>query len=179
MAGDPFTKARQLAARYNLVVSLCWTLLCLCPVVGYFYLYMPVSWLWVIVPMALFPYFLPAGWLDRYAVSTSVRFYERAGIRVLLGVVQHGRYINRRIRDRFPGYRIIYDRETIRRKIQETYLFERFHYGLLLAFVIPISHALRVYWYWGVILIACNIVYNVYPILMQQYVRLRLKNMLQ
>ncbi|WP_343692882.1 hypothetical protein [Chitinophaga sp.] len=179
MAGEPLTKARQLAARYNLLVSLLWTLVCLGPVAGYFYRYMPVNWLWVIVPTALFPYFLPASWLDRYAVSTSRHFYERMGVQAVLGVVQHGRYVNRRIKSRFPGYRIVYDRETIRRKIKETYQFERFHYGLLLAFIIPISHAWSVYWYRGVILVVCNMVYNVYPILMQQYVRLRLKRMVK
>lgn len=179
MAREPFTKAKQLAAQYNLIISLFWTLLCVGPVVGYFYLYMPVNWLWVIVPMAFLPYFLPGSWLENYAVSTSRRVYERIGVRGLLSIVQHGRYINQQIRKRYPGYRIVYNRDTIRRKIKETYLFERFHYGLLLAFMIPIAHALSVYWYWGVVLIACNIGYNVYPILMQQYVRLRLIQMLK
>lgn len=170
MTRDPLIQAKQLAARFNLFISLFWTLVCLGPPLWYCCLYMPLSYLWVIVPVTFLPYLIPAGWLDHYA---SRQFYERIGVRGLITFVQHGKWVNRLLRKRYPGYRIVYDSETIRKKIRETYLFERFHYGLLLVLFIIMVHAgISI---WGMVLAGCNIAYNVYPIFMQQYVRLRLK----
>ncbi|SFW68776.1 glycosyl-4,4'-diaponeurosporenoate acyltransferase CrtO family protein [Chitinophaga sancti] len=170
MAGNPFIQAKQAADQYNLLISLFWTILCLGPAGWYFYLYMPPAWLWIMVPVALLPFLVPAPWLEHYARRS---FYERIGVRGLLTYVQHGKWVNARVRKRYPGYRIVYNRETIRQKIRETYLFERFHYGLLLVLLIMAVHA--GIGLWGILLMVCNIGYNVYPIFMQQYVRLRLK----
>lgn len=170
MATAPFIKARQMAARFNLFISLFWTVLCLGPAAWYCYLYVPPGWLWVPGAASLLPYFVPKSWLNH---SASTGFYERIGVRGLLKFVQHGKLVNGMIRKRYPGYRIIYNSETIHRKVKETYMFERFHYGLFLALLILTFHARN--WYWILVLLVCNIGYNVYPVFMQQYVRLRLK----
>ena len=70
-----------------------------------------------------------------------------------------------------------YDKATIRRKIKETYMFERFHVGLLLVFFILTGHALKEHWQWVIVLLLGNFLYNIYPILLQQYVRLRLRKL--
>lgn len=168
-------KAERMAAGYNLVLNLFWTLLNLVPAVCYFYTYLTTAWLWIIVPVSLLPYFLPAVLFDRLSAGNSRHWYQRLGVHLLLDYVQQGRFINRMIRKRYPTYRVIHNQLTIRRKINQTYMFERFHLGLLLDFFILTGHALtKAYWLWVAVLLLCNFVYNVYPILLQQYIRLRL-----
>lgn len=162
-----------------MVPNLFWSLLNLTPAVYYFYLYLPLTWLWSIVPAFLLPYLLPVSLLDRLSASNSRHWYQRLGVHLVLEYVQQGRRINRIIRKRYPNYRIVYDKTTISRKINETYVFERFHLGLLLDFLLLSGHALvKEHWLGAVILLLCNFLYNVYPILLQQYVRLRLKRLL-
>jgi hypothetical protein len=173
-------KAERLAAQYNLAINLFWTLLNLAPAAYYFYLYLPIAWLWIIAPVSLLPYFLPAALLDGLSASTSRRWYQRVGVHIVLEYVQQGRRINRMIQRRYPNYRIVYDKTTIRRKINETYMFERFHLGLLMVFFIMTGHALaKECWQWAIVLLLSNLIYNIYPILLQQYIRLRLKRLLQ
>jgi len=173
-------KAERLAAQYNLAINLFWTLLNLVPAAYYFYLYLPLARLWIIVPVALLPYFLPAVLIDRLSVRKSRRWYQRVGVHVVLGYVQQGRRINRMIQRRYPNYRIVYDKTTIRRKINETYMFERFHIGLLMAFFIMTGHALvKESWHWGIVLLLRKLIYNIYSIMLRQYVWLRLKRLLQ
>lgn len=173
-------KAERLAALYNMVPNLFWSLLNLTPAVYYFYLYLPLSWLWIIVPAFLFPYLLPVSLLNRMRASNSRHWYQQLGVHIILEYVQQGRRINRIIRKRYPSYRIVYDKATIRRKINETYAYERFHLGFLLGFLLLTGHALmKGYWLWVMVLLLCNFLYNVYPVLLQQYVRLRLKGLLK
>lgn len=172
-------KAEQLATLYNLALSLFWTLLNLVPAACYFYLHLPTTWLWIIVPLSLLPYLLPVNLLNRLSASNSRRWYQQIGVRVILKYAQQGGFINRRIRTHYPDYRIVYDKKTVLRKIHETYMFERFHLGLLLVFFIIAGHALKnAYWQWAILLLSNNFLYNIYPILLQQYLRLRLKRLL-
>lgn len=171
-------KAKQLAGLLNLVINLFWTFLCLGPVVFYIYLHLPTGSLWMILPIFLLPYCVPASWLDGLTASKSGRWYERMGVPILLEYVQQGRLIHRIVRRYYPGYRMVYDKATIRQKIKETYAFERFHYGILLVLMILTGHTLKDHWQWTWVMIGCNIIYNVYPVLLQQYVRLRLSRIL-
>ncbi|PWV45417.1 hypothetical protein [Chitinophaga sp. S165] len=173
-------KAERLAALYNMVPNLFWSLVNLAPAVYYFYLHLPLTWLWIVIPAYLFPSFFPAILLDRLSAGNSRHWYQQLGVHLILEYVQQGRLINRMVRNRYPAYRIVYDKTTIRRKIKETYVFERFHLGLLLAFLPLTGHALwNAHWLWVVVLLLCNFLYNVYPVLLQQYVRLRLRRLLQ
>ncbi|RFM29048.1 glycosyl-4,4'-diaponeurosporenoate acyltransferase CrtO family protein [Deminuibacter soli] len=172
-------KAGRLAALYNAVPNFFWTILNLTPAVYYFYLYLPLNWLWLIAPLCILPYCFKPALLDKMVISQSRHWYHRLGVHRVQQYVQHGVIINRIIRRRYPAYRIVYNKTTITRKINESYMFERFHLGMLLAFAVLTAHALVTrHWQWALLLLLCNILYNAYPILLQQYVRLRLKRLL-
>lgn len=172
-------QAERLAALYNMVPNLFWTALNMVPAAYYFYRYLPLSWLWMVTPLCLLPYFLPAAWLDVFASLTPAHRYRRWGVHQVSGYVQQGRFINRLVRRRYPAYRVVYNKATIRGTIHASYMFERFHIGLLLVFFVLAGHAfIKQHWRWALVLLLCNFVYNVYPILLQHYVRLRLRRLL-
>lgn len=171
-------KGRALAGTLNFFLNLFWTTVFLGPVAYYMYLHVSVSSQWIILSAFLLPYFLRDNWLDRLAAGRSKAWYERAGVPMLLGYVQQGRLIHRIIRTFYPVYRVVYDKATIRQKIKETYSFERFHYGLLLVMLLLTGHALIYQWRWMPVMIVCNVIFNAYPVLLQQYVRIRLRRML-
>ncbi|HEY0273724.1 MAG TPA: hypothetical protein VGC22_11105 [Chitinophaga sp.] len=173
-------RVQRLAALYNTVPNLFWSALNLAPAVYYYYHYVPLSWLWAIVPLCLAPYALKPAVMDRLAPIRDREWYHRLGVDVVQEYVQHGGMVNRIIRRRYPAYRIVYDKTTVSRQLAATYMFERFHLGMLLAFGVLLCHAAAMgRWQWALLLLLCNFVYNVYPILLQQYVRLRLKRLLQ
>ena len=63
------------------------------------------------------------------------------------------------------------------RDYYQTYLFEKFHFSLFLFFAFMTIHAgSHGYWYWVLILTISNLLYNVYPNLLQQYIRVKLES---
>lgn len=179
--GEPTSTQRveRLAALYNTVPNLLWTILNLAPVAYFYYLQVPIAWLLLIVPLSCAPYFFPPAFIDRFTLGKSRDWYQRWGVGVIQEYVQHGGAVNRLIRRRFPAYRIVYDRATVLRQLAATYMFERFHIGMLWALLVVTGYALGTgYFWWALVITVNNFIYNLYPILLQQYVRLRLKNLL-
>ncbi|MDE3250773.1 MAG: hypothetical protein KGO82_19075, partial [Bacteroidota bacterium] len=62
--------------------------------------------------------------------------------------------------------------------ISQTYMFERFHWMLFIIFALVMADALSGgHLVWGLVLLISNIIYNVCPNLLQQYLRLRLRRL--
>lgn len=172
-------KGQRLAAWYNTVPSFAWSVLNLAPPFIYVYRFLDLQWLWVLVPLCIAPYFLHKNFIDRLALSRTREFYIRLGVDVVQEFVQHGGMVNRLIRRRYPTYRIVFDKTTVHRQLSATYMFERFHLGMAVAFCVLLLHAaFSGRWEWVLLLLVCNFIYNVYPVLLQQYMRIRLKHLL-
>lgn len=172
-------KGQRLAAWYNTVPNFAWSILNLAPPFLYVYRFLPLQWLWVLVPLCIIPYFLKKGFVDRLALSKRREPYIRLGVDVIQEYVQHGGMVNRLIRRRYPTYRIVFDKTTVGRQLSSTYMFERFHLGMAAAFWVLIFHAAcSLRWKWALLILVCNFIYNVYPVLLQQYMRIRLKRLL-
>lgn len=91
--------------------------------------------------------------------------------------MEAGGLINRHIRKKFPGYRTVTPhRASVHKRIQHTYVYEKFHFLLFVFFFLSMVYALgKGYYGWAAVLGLTNGVYNVYPNLLQQYVRIKLK----
>lgn len=62
------------------------------------------------------------------------------------------------------------------KRIRDTYVYEKFHFLLFVFFTLSMVYALaKGYWGWAAVLGVTNLLYNVYPNLLQQYIRLKLK----
>jgi len=89
--------------------------------------------------------------------------------------VQHGTLINNLLRQKYPEYGRMRYRTGTASLMQSTYIQERFHWTVLLFFLLAslygITHGqLR----WALLITIINVVFNLYPIWLQQYIRVRL-----
>jgi hypothetical protein len=54
-------------------------------------------------------------------------------------------------------------------------MFEKFHFMMFLFFMFATVYAaIKHYWWWVLIIFITNVIYNVYPNFLQQYLRVRL-----
>lgn len=163
-------------ACYNAVPSVLWSGLALGPLVVCCYRYVERPWLWGFVVVSLAAYAWPAAWLRRLQLATSARVYRRLGVPGLGRFTQQGALVNSLLRRRYPGYRgVLAGRRAVAGLLSTTYQQERFHWAGLVFFLLIslyVGAAGQLGWALGLTLL--NVGYNLYPIWLQQYVRVRL-----
>jgi len=164
-----------MVACYNAVPSVLWLGLALGPLVVCCYRYVAQPWLWGFLAVSLSAYAWPATWLRRLQLASSVPVYRRLGVPALGYYTQQGGLVNSLLRRRYPAYRRLVGRRAVARLLSTTYQQERFHWAGLVFFGL-ISHCVggRGQLGWALALTLFNVGYNLYPIWLQQYVRVRL-----
>lgn len=101
--------------------------------------------------------------------------YESVGVRAFRVLATNGDLINRWARRMDPEYRVVRGRESMRAWLDRTRESERNHLVLLLMGVLTAVYAARIGWYgWAAGLTASNLVFNLYPVLLQRYTRCRI-----
>lgn len=84
--------------------------------------------------------------------------------------------VNRVIKNKYPEYKYVDNRQSFKKVMGKTYANEKFHYLVLVFFL-----CLSIYAFienliaWGIFISITNICYNLYPIFLQQYNRIRIK----
>jgi hypothetical protein len=173
-SSKPAAPSAALLAFYNAVPSVGWSVLGLLPVSVFCYQHMARPWLYGLLAVSLLVYGVPKAWFRYWQLSHSVGRYRRLGVPVVNHFTQHGRFINGLMRRRYPRYRHVPGRAGLRALVAGSYHQERFHMVLLLFFGFASLYALR-YGYvgWALLILLTNVGYNLYPVWLQQYLRLR------
>lgn len=134
----------------------------------------------VFVVFSIMTYAIPARWIDKFAVSKNKTTYERIGVKLLLYFVQNGTLVNhiqKRQRKR-PG--LIHNRTQAENYLKTIRMQERFHYCCFILFILSTGSAfLTEKPGMALMILLCNITYNVYPILLQQYNKIRINRLLR
>jgi len=153
----------------NHAVNFFWTIVCFGPVVTYWVKTGPVAAWWYFIGVSFLGLVLPASWLR---LSRDPKFYERLGVRFIRKFVQDGDYAKR-------GRRIISNKTNARQYTNTILMYEKYHFLCLLFFLLTSIHAIifKQYFLTALIIIA-NSIYNVCPLLLQQYNKARLVKML-
>jgi hypothetical protein len=127
--------------------------------------------------LSVIPGFFPNSFYDRIQVAKTTRVYKRLGVGFANKLAQNGTIINQLVRKKFPGYKmIVHQRSSINKLLQQTYMFEKFHFIMFVFFILITSYALaKNHFWWAVIISVANLLYNVYPNLLQQFIRLKLR----
>lgn len=164
-------------AWYNIIPSLFWSILCLTPISIFCYTHMSLSLLYLFLVTALSAFLLPKTFFDRIQLSKSTSFYKKTGIKFVNKFTQNGEWINALIRKKLPQYKMISsERLSIKKLINQTYLFEKFHFSLFVFFTLTAIYAfIQNQFDWVAILSILNVIFNVYPNLLQQYIRIKLR----
>ncbi|MEX6688853.1 hypothetical protein QTN47_15200 [Danxiaibacter flavus] len=164
---------------YNMIPNVVWSVINFTPV--YFFYALPgnLHYLWIVIAISLVGFFLPKSFYSRLQLSNSIRTYNKLGIRIVRKYAQDGDLINRLIRKKYPGYKP-HIQPNFRKHIGKTYFYEKFHFVCLLFFLLTTVLAfMQEKIILGSLITIANILYNVYPILLQQYNRLRIMLLLK
>ena len=166
---------RVLSSLYNAALNVFWSLLAFAPVSIFCYRFMERAWLWAFVVASVIALMVPASTLRYLELSSTVTTYRKLGVHWVNHFVQHGILINHLLRRKYPEYGRMHSRAGTASLLQSTYVQERFHWTTLLFFLLTslygITHG---YPGWALLITIANVVYNLYPIWLQQYIRVRL-----
>ena len=161
-----------------MIPNLFWTALFLIPVTIFCYKFVSPITISMLLSISLIPIFFPNSFFDKIQLSRSPKWYRRIGVTHINSLAQNGTIVNRLLRKKFPTFKTISrTRASIKKQYNQTYFFEKFHFSLFLFFIwVTIYAGINNHFNWVIILIICNLLYNVYPNLLQQYIRLKLKS---
>lgn len=170
-------KIRNLVAGYNMIVNLFWSVVNLVPISIFCYRYLSMRIFIIFLVVSFLPLVLPNALFDKMQLGKTTSFYKSIGVNFINQFAQNGEIINRLVRRRYPNYKMVSgSRRSIRRLVSQTYMFEKFHFMMFLFFMfVTIYAALKHYWWWVLVIFVTNVIYNVYPNFLQQYIRVRLK----
>ena len=169
-------RVKQRLALYNMVPNVLWSVINLVPLSFFCYSLLPLPTLYIFIGISLVPFFLPNSFLDKVQLARSAAVYKKLGVGMVNKLSQNGIIVNRLMRKKYPGYKgLHYAPASIRKLVQQTYAFEKFHWVMAVFFMLVILFAITInYWGWALLLMVNNLLYNVYPNLLQQYIRVKL-----
>ena len=161
-----------------MIPNLLWTAVFVVPVAIFCYTFVTPKIIYLLLGGSCIPIFFPNSFFDRIQASRNSQWYRKVGVRYINTFAQSGGLVNKLLKKKFPGYKTVSGtRASIRKHYYQTYLFEKFHFSLFLFFAFMTIHAgSHGYWYWVLILTISNLLYNVYPNLLQQYIRVKLES---
>lgn len=125
------------------------------------------------------PLRLPPAYYQPRPFELRSTFYERLGVRVFRRVATNGDLINMLIRRHAPTYRVVRSSTSLDEYCARTYYGEKWHLVLLLMGMITTIYAAYIGWFaTALFLTTTNIVFNLYPVLLQRYTRVRIAKMM-
>lgn len=162
---------------YNQCINLFWTALCFLPVLSFWLGRGTNTWLVVFLCTSLVVMFLPERMLNRLQFHKQKRFYERLGVRIIRRFVQDGDWRSRR--HAYGSESRIKSRASLQAYLKTISMYERYHFGCFLFFTQTSIYGMSDNGsLWLICTWVANIVYNLCPLLLQQYNRNRTKTML-
>ncbi|MDB5268566.1 MAG: hypothetical protein JWP58_1606 [Hymenobacter sp.] len=175
MQPTPPKPSPALLALANAVPSVLWSALALVPISVYCYQHMARPWLYGGLAGSMLAFGVPRAWLGYWQLSRRAAPYRQLGVALAGRLTQNGDVVNRLIRHRYPAYRHVRSRAGLAALLRQTYYQERFHLGLFLFFLFAGGYAVgQGQAGWAGLITLANVGYNLYPMWLQQYVRVRL-----
>lgn len=154
----------------NQVINFFWTAFSFAPVIYYWYLVNSPIWFYSFIGVSLLAGFLPETLFNHLQLSGNPKFYERLGVKKARMFVQNGDWTKKAASAGFQSKKARINKTRSRNYLKTIAMYERYHFLCFVFFTLSALHALIT----GapitaLIIAACNIIYNAYPILLQQY----------
>ena len=153
-----------------------WSIINLTPISVYCYSHLEIKFFYIFLAASSIAIFLKNRFMDKMQIGKSVKIYKLLGVPYINRVAQNGVIINNFIKRKFPDHKIVSNKkDSISRLIIQTYIFEKFHLILFLFYCFTFIYAVaNSHYFWAVVLLLTNVAYNIYPNLLQQYIRIKL-----
>jgi hypothetical protein len=159
----------------NQLINVFWTILGFAAVVAYWFSAGLSTWFYLFIVLSVIPVFLSQKVFDRFQLSNNTKLYERLGVRFIRKFVQHGDIANRLSKKNDPAYLVIRKRVNHEGYLKTIMMYERYHFICLIFFLLTSGMAVvQGYYIQALMIMISNMFYNFYPILLQQYNRLRI-----
>jgi len=160
---------------YNQIVNLFWTAICFIPILRLWYLYYHPTILFVSLAVSFLPALIPAEYFSMLQISRNRRFYESLSIKSLQSFTQDGRLVSALAKKKNHDYRLIKKRVIHKNYKSQIAIYERYHMLCLAFFLVSLVYAIyQEAFLISILILISNIIYNIIPILIQQYNKLRL-----
>jgi hypothetical protein len=154
----------------NQAINFFWTIICFIPVIA-FWMDADTFWLYIFIGVSVVSLLLPAKLLQ---LSNDPKLYEGLGVKFIRKLVQGGDYANKLIRRKDPQYKLIKNKASVAQYMRTIIMYERYHFLCFIFFLLTAAYALiHLHYGFFMLIILANIIYNVCPILLQQYNRAR------
>lgn len=164
----------MISAIINQSINVAWTILCYIPIVILWYLDYNAFAFWTILAISMIPLAFGEAVFNRFQLSNSKQFYRRLGISYFQRFTQKG-MLAVKIIGAVDNSHKNFKRIDISKFKTEILGYEKYHYSCFLFFSLSAFYALYERLYVLLLLIfMSNIIYNVVPILIQQYNKLRI-----
>ncbi len=169
-------RIKKTLALYNMFPNLIWSILNITPISIYCYNFLDYQKFFIFLAVSLIPIGLKKSVIDKFQISRTVKIYKLLRVHQINRIAQNGVIINNLIKRKFPEHKIVTSKHSsIIGLINQTYIFEKFHLILFSFFSLTNVNALmKGYLIWAFIILLSNVAYNIYPNLLQQYIRLKL-----
>jgi Glycosyl-4,4'-diaponeurosporenoate acyltransferase len=169
-------KVKRTLPLYNIFPNLIWSILSLTPISIYCFSYLDYKTFYIFLSVSLIPIFLKKSAIDKLQIGKTVKIYKHLGVHLINRVAQNGVIVNNLIKRKFPNHKTVTtQKSSIAGLISQTYIFEKFHLMLFSFFSLTIVYAfIKGHLTWASIILLTNVAYNIYPNLLQQYIRLKL-----
>lgn len=158
----------------NQAVNFFWTILCFIPIIGFWH-DADMTLCYIFIGISIVSLLLPAKLLQ---LSNQPKFYENLGIKLIRKFVQNGDYINAFLKKRNPQHKTVRGKTSASSYIKTVIMYEWYHFLCLIFFlltgvfaIISASYTLAAF------IFLANIIYNICPILLQQYNRARIQKL--
>ena len=162
------------ASILNFILNLWWTIVCFAPLLVFWFLhYQQTLFLGQLLLSGLFLFLPESAWV-RLQISNDKEVYERLGVRAIQAVTQNGKLINHLAGTDGKPRRTIRRRSDLVRLRRQIVMYERYHLFCLVFFFSTMATAVvqsRIGL--AALILISNLLYNVYPLLIQQYNRIR------
>ena len=164
-----------ITAALNQGLNLIWTLLAFIPVILIWHLNFSLNNLLTSILLSLL-----IVWLTQQSAAKTLqishkrKFYEKLGVKEFQKFTQDSYYI-KRLTEKTGGQKLYFRRNLYFYQMKKIQMYEQYHLACLLFF--SFSAFIGIYnhdYIYSILVVLANIVYNIIPLLIQQYNRIRL-----
>ncbi|MFT3704295.1 MAG: hypothetical protein QM802_18145 [Agriterribacter sp.] len=168
---------QRTVALYNMIPSTIWSVINLAPICIYCFTSSNYTVFYIFLAVSLIPAFVKNAFLNKLQIGKTAAIYKKLGVHIINKVAQNGVIVNKLVKRKFPDHKVVTNKkQSIAGLIGQTYVFEKFHLILFVFFSFTTIYAfIKGSIAWGFTILLTNILYNIYPNLLQQYIRLKLK----
>jgi hypothetical protein len=158
----------------NQFINFFWTALGFAALFAYWFSAGLSAWFYLFIGLSIIPAFVSKSFVYRVQLSRNTKFYERLGVRFIRKFVQYGDFANRLARKSYPARPVIRQTANPQRYLSSIIMYERYHFICFIFFLLTSIMAMAQERYLiALLIVISNVVYNVCPILLQQFNRIR------